>query len=577
MNLEIHLVKENIVLSEGSRSHEKFIHGIKVLMAKNYIDNLSEETKKGMLEKAAQGIWPGAAPLGYVNVTGPHGKRIIDVDPVAGPLVSKMFELYANGEMSVKALATWAKANGLPFKRSHAEVPVSSVHRMLCNLLYTGEYSWDGTLYQGTHKPLVTRELWERVQDKMEGRNPYSRHDTKLSFAFSGLVRCGTCIDAGGSENRLLIGEIQKQKYIYYHCAGCAHQKRAAYIKEEVLDAQMQQVLRSLHVDDEVMQMVRDGLRGSHEDEQRCHQEATQRLYKQHETLQRRIDMAYDDRLDGRITAEMFERKATEWRAEQARVRRELERHENANQTYIDQGMALLEVANRAAEMYVGRTPDQKRRMLNFVLLNSTWRDGKLEVEWREPFNLLAKSIAECKSENASSVVTGGVRSQWLRGRDLNERDLLLSTWPDVGEWVIAQGCQVTTPFSNLGNADHLTLPDGDGLHVLLLHGPHDGWWVRVVAEGVAGNNRVLAQLALGDVRENMPARWVIDPVKGGALGVSLGAPFAGSAVPRWLERTAVEVMPAPAGTAVAVTLRVAVIHGNGMSAIDGQTLAIVP
>ena len=58
---------------------------------------------------------------------------------------------------------------------------------MLCNLLYTGEYSWDGTLYQGTHKALVSRELWERVQDKMEGRNPYSHHQTKLTFAFSGL------------------------------------------------------------------------------------------------------------------------------------------------------------------------------------------------------------------------------------------------------------------------------------------------------------------------------------------------------------------------------------------------------
>jgi hypothetical protein len=91
-----------------------------------------------------------------------------------------------------------------------------------------------------------------------------------------------------------------------------------------------------------------------------------------------------------------------------------LGRHENANQTYLDQGLALVEVANRAAEMYVGRTPDQKRRMLNFVLLNSTWRDGKLEAEWREPFNLLAKSIAEYKNENAPSVVTGGVRSQWL-------------------------------------------------------------------------------------------------------------------------------------------------------------------
>ena len=52
LDLEIHLVKENIILSSDSRSSEKFMHGIKVLMAKNFIDNLSEEVKKGMLEKA---------------------------------------------------------------------------------------------------------------------------------------------------------------------------------------------------------------------------------------------------------------------------------------------------------------------------------------------------------------------------------------------------------------------------------------------------------------------------------------------------------------------------------------------
>ena len=62
--LEIHLVKEGTVISQDSRSSEKFIHGIKVLMAKNYIDNLSEETRKGMTEKASQGIWPSFAPLG---------------------------------------------------------------------------------------------------------------------------------------------------------------------------------------------------------------------------------------------------------------------------------------------------------------------------------------------------------------------------------------------------------------------------------------------------------------------------------------------------------------------------------
>ena len=64
LNLEVHLVKENVVLSPQARSHEKFMHGIKVLMAKNYFDNLREETQKGMREKAEQGMWPSSAPIG---------------------------------------------------------------------------------------------------------------------------------------------------------------------------------------------------------------------------------------------------------------------------------------------------------------------------------------------------------------------------------------------------------------------------------------------------------------------------------------------------------------------------------
>ena len=62
------------MLSPESRSSEKFIHGIKVLMAKNYIDNLSEETRKRMLEKAEQGIYPSFAPLGYIKSIAGHSR-----------------------------------------------------------------------------------------------------------------------------------------------------------------------------------------------------------------------------------------------------------------------------------------------------------------------------------------------------------------------------------------------------------------------------------------------------------------------------------------------------------------------
>jgi site-specific DNA recombinase len=75
LDVEIHFPKEGVVLSRDSRSSEKFMHGLKVLMAKNYIDNLSEEARKGMQEKAEQGIWPTKTPLGYRNIIGPRTAR----------------------------------------------------------------------------------------------------------------------------------------------------------------------------------------------------------------------------------------------------------------------------------------------------------------------------------------------------------------------------------------------------------------------------------------------------------------------------------------------------------------------
>jgi site-specific DNA recombinase len=53
--VEINFIKEGVTLTPDSHSNDKFMHGIKVLMAKNYIDNLSDETRKGMVEKARRG------------------------------------------------------------------------------------------------------------------------------------------------------------------------------------------------------------------------------------------------------------------------------------------------------------------------------------------------------------------------------------------------------------------------------------------------------------------------------------------------------------------------------------------
>jgi len=128
LDVNVHFVKEGVVLSPDSHSSEKFMHGIKVLMAKQYVENLSEEVKEGMREKAEQGIWPSKAPLGYVNAPGPDGKKIIVVDAATAEIVKRMFEGYATGNYSLEEIGRLAIQEGLVLKREGNLRSVNPVH-----------------------------------------------------------------------------------------------------------------------------------------------------------------------------------------------------------------------------------------------------------------------------------------------------------------------------------------------------------------------------------------------------------------------------------------------------------------
>src|SRR5690348_15622972 len=101
LNVEIHFVKEGQVISKDAKSQAKLIHDVHLVMARNYVENLREEVKKGMREKAEQGIYPGRAPFGYRN----NGtERSIEVHPNNAETVKQIFELYASGDYSLLQL-----------------------------------------------------------------------------------------------------------------------------------------------------------------------------------------------------------------------------------------------------------------------------------------------------------------------------------------------------------------------------------------------------------------------------------------------------------------------------------------
>src|SRR3974377_627965 len=98
LDVEIHLPKEGQIISKDAKSQAKLVHGIQVVIARNYIENLKEEVKKGMREKAEQGIYPSRPPLGYRNNKLEH---TIEVDPAKAAVAKRMFDLYASGRYSL--------------------------------------------------------------------------------------------------------------------------------------------------------------------------------------------------------------------------------------------------------------------------------------------------------------------------------------------------------------------------------------------------------------------------------------------------------------------------------------------
>lgn len=407
LDLEIHMVKEGAILSRDSRSSEKFMHGIKVLMAKNYLDNLSEEVTKGQLEKARQGHIPGKAPIGYINAQ-EGGRRYIAPDPHYGPLVARLFDLYAQGGWSLQRLALELAKDGLTHPKLGKALKPNILHWILTNPVYYGDFVWDGQQYRGQHQPLVTRELFDRVQEMLTMKSGSGPKHRRHCWAFQGLIHCGHC----GS---LMTAEIKKGRYVYYHCAGGKRGARCPekYVREEVLADAFGDALRAIKIDDEVLGWLTTALRESQAEVQSYREAAMAKLQADQKRILGRLDALYVDKLDGAVPLQVYETRYTEWKAELDQIERQLESHLSATHAYHEQGARLLELSQRSVMLYEMQEMAEKRRLLDFVVSNSTWADGKLSVKYREPFDLLAKANAAQTSSGADFTGSAAAHSVW--------------------------------------------------------------------------------------------------------------------------------------------------------------------
>ena len=381
-DFSIHLVKENAMLSRDSRSHEKLIFGIKAVMAKNYVDNLSEETKKGMLEKAEQGIYPSFAPYGYMNVE-ENGKKILKPDADSAPYVKRMFELYATGQYSLLSLKRKMLEDGMIY-RNGKNFYKHAVEVILKNEFYTGIFYWKGRKYENAqHEAIISKELFRQVQSILI--NPKKYKSRKDLFAFTNLITCGVC---GFS----ITAQIQKERYIYYHCSGYKGNCNQPYIREEVIEDQISALLQDMQVTDEIQEMVLAGLRESMHEKIEYHSTLVQQIEKQIAIVQHRIDQAYLDKLDGKINEEFWQRQTNLWLLDKEALAMKLASYQKTDSSYLENATLILELAKKASLLFKRAKYEQKRKLAATLFSNCVLRDRNLDLKLRSPYDLILES-----------------------------------------------------------------------------------------------------------------------------------------------------------------------------------------
>src|SRR3989338_1451297 len=282
---QVHFVKKSVILNKDSKSNEKFIWNIKVSVAQYYLDNLSEEVKKGQKEKIAQG-WLPTRPLSGYKTIGEKGHKIHVIDETMAPIAKKMFDYFLTGEYSVEKLTTKMAEEGFRNAKGN-KIVKSRIHKLLTNPFYIGKIRWNGAIYEGKHEPLITTEMFERVQQILTGRctPKYSKH----LYLYNKLIRCFEC---GG----LITWETHKG-ITYGHCNHYRNCSQRSWSPEKEVDEQLVEAFDCLQLQNtRITEWIRRALKESHQDEISYHSTEVGELYKQQAQLKQRLDRLYDDK-----------------------------------------------------------------------------------------------------------------------------------------------------------------------------------------------------------------------------------------------------------------------------------------
>jgi DNA invertase Pin-like site-specific DNA recombinase len=367
----------------------ELVENIMASIAQFYSANLGDEARKGMRQKVLNGGWPHKAPRGYASVRNSDGRGShLVLHRRESALIRAAFELYATGHYAVRTLVERLAKDGLTAK-SGRPIAASYLRRILENCFYTGRIKWGGLDVAGVHPALVTRELFERVQDVIARRyRDPTLKGAAGKFPLRRVAICAACRSHMTAERH--------DRWEYYRCGRNAHSAKlcpASLCNARKAHADLQQVLQQIRITSDVTNAIAQEADGIIKERVDQASQRRDELETSHSALLQQELHLTESFTVGDLSPNVYRLKAQELRDRRTTIGNELRR------LTVDPGRLsarvahILNVATSMRDLYealsLAEQVELVAEVFGAIVLS---RDGIVGFTLRPPFDRLASA-----------------------------------------------------------------------------------------------------------------------------------------------------------------------------------------
>ena len=318
----------------------KFVLNIAFGQSKYYVDNLSENVRRGLKQLLRNGVWPAKPPYGYI-----YNKPVKrqEMDPIKSKVIKEAFQKYASGEWTQTQISKSLFEYG--YKRKNGKpLSLNEVVRFLTNKFYIGLFKYNGEWYEGTHDQFIPKSHFDEVQRKL---NQNKRTFADRKFNFLGLIKCGECGASITAEHKFKFYKRTRGKveYIYYRCTKKLKPCNQKYIQEQNLEQQLRKIVSDVALPQSWADQWMTWLERDEVIEKQTAEDKVIKLQKQVKNQDEKLNTLLDGYLDGTIESQTYKTKKNELFEEKIKFQEEIGKLQTQGYTWLGPMREMIEIA----------------------------------------------------------------------------------------------------------------------------------------------------------------------------------------------------------------------------------------